>query len=79
MNVRVKEGLSSERRNSIVLFYLCPADRRPSKVISKAFLIKPEKGTNSTHAPVHSRTIAGYFFSHVSLNSAKASNAGLLH
>jgi len=30
-------GLSSERCNSIVLFYWRPADSRPSKVISKAF------------------------------------------
>jgi hypothetical protein len=32
-------------------------------------------GTNSAHALVQSRMIAGYFFSHFSLNSAHASNA----
>ena len=32
-------------------------------------------GTNSAHALVQSRMIAGYFFSHFSLNSAKASSA----
>jgi hypothetical protein len=38
-------------------------------------LIKLEEGTNSAQALVHSRMIAGYFFSHVALNSAKASSA----
>ena len=33
------------------------------------------KGTNSAQELVHSRIIAGYFFSHLSLNSAKASSA----
>ena len=38
-------------------------------------LINWRKGTNSAQALVHSRMIAGYFFSHFSLNLAKASNA----
>lgn len=33
------------------------------------------KGTNSAQALVHNRMIAGYLFSHFSLNSAKASSA----
>jgi hypothetical protein len=33
------------------------------------------KGTNSAHAPVQSRMIAGYLRSHFWLNSAKASSA----